>query len=290
MKHIGLSLVLLLAFAGVVSAQVSVEVLMAQDQFLPSESIPVRVRLVNNSGQTIRFGKEDWLSYSIEAADGTIPLKTGETPQPHDFEVKAAEMVTTPRTDLSPYFNVTKPGRYGIVATAHIKDWDKDISSPPKFFQIISGITFWEQDFGLPQSPDDHNRPQVRKYILQKATLLDKTKLYLRVADASDTKTLRIYPVGPIISFASPQMRVDHDSDLHLLYQTGARVYSYLVFNPDGDIKVRQTYHYNNSAPHLKVDNAGNALIVGGERHLADSDVPATRKSILTNDVPPPVP
>ena len=289
MKNIGLWLVLWLGFAGAVSAQVTAQVLLDQDQFLPDESIPVKVRIVNHSGQTLRFGKENWLSYSVEAHDGFIVLKNGDGPLAHDFEIKAAEMATT-RSDLVPYFNITKPGRYSITATVRIKDWNQEVTSAPKYFDVIRGTKFWEQAFGMPQSPTNHGQPEVRKYILLQATLMKQTKLYLRLTDATETKSLRVFPIGPIISFSDPQMRVDQLSNLHLLYQDGAHVYNYTMFNPDGDALVRQTYFYSNSAPHLKVDDAGNATIVGGIRHLADNDLPTTRKSILTNDLPLPVP
>jgi hypothetical protein len=113
-------------------------------------------------------------------------------------------------------------------------------------------------------------------------------KLYFRLTDAAETKTLRVAPVGPLISFSDPQTRVDQDSNLHLLYQEGAHVYNYMVFNPDGDMTVRQTYAYTDSAPHLKVDNTGKVLIFGGARHLAENDIPTSRPS-LTNVIPPPV-
>jgi hypothetical protein len=289
MKSMGLSVLLLLASAGALSAQVSVEVLLGQEQFLPGEALPVKVRLVNNSGQTIRFGKEDWLSYSVEGRDGIIVMRTGEAPQPHDFSIKAAEMATT-HADLSPYFNISKPGRYAVAVTVHIKDWDKEVTSAEKHFDIVQGARFWEQEFGVPQPADVHTPPEVRKYILQQATLARQMKLYLRVTDASESKTLRIFPIGPMISFSDPQMRVDRLSNLHLLFQEGAHVYNYSVFNPDGAVTLRQTYHYSTSAPRLKGDEAGNAIIVGGVRHLADTDFPPTRKSFVTNDIPPPVP
>src|ERR1700721_583260 len=122
MKNMVLPVALLLAFASGLSAQVTVQVLMDQDQFLPNESIPVKVRIVNNSGQTLRFGAEDWLSYSVEGTDGLIVLKTGDAPMGDNFEVKAAEMATT-RADLAPCFDITKPGRYAVTATVNIQDW-----------------------------------------------------------------------------------------------------------------------------------------------------------------------
>ncbi len=175
---------LLLAFAGGLSAQVTVEVLLDQDQFLPNESLPAKVRIVNNSGQTLRFGSEDWLNYSVEAKDGFIVLKNGDAPLAHNFEVKAGEMATA-RADLSPCFDISKPGRYSVTATINIKDWEAQVSSAPKNFDVVRGVKLWEQEFGVPQSPDDHSQPEVRKYILQQATLSRHVELFLRLTDAA---------------------------------------------------------------------------------------------------------
>jgi hypothetical protein len=279
----------LLALTGSAPAQVSVEVLMGNAQFLAKESIPVRVRITNNSGQTLRFGDDDWLSYSVESADGTVVMKTGDAPIPHDFQVKAAEMATT-HADLAPDFNIFKIGRYTVTATVRIRDWDKTVTSAAKPFDIINGTKIWEQEFGVPQSPTNHSQPEVRKYILQQATLVERMKLYLRLTDASESKSFRVYPIGPMISFSNPQTKVDQLSNLHLLYQSGAHVYNYTVINPDGDIIGRQTYYYANSSPHLNVDETGKIQIEGGVRHFDESDVPSSRKAIATNDTPPHTP
>jgi hypothetical protein len=177
MKNMVLSVAVLLALAGGLSAQVTVQVLMDQDQFLPNESTPIKVRLVNNSGQTLRFGAEDWISYSVESADGAIVLKTGDAPMAHDFEVRAAEMATT-GADLAPCYDISKPGRYSVTATVRIKDWDRNFASAPKKFSVITGTRLWEKEFGVPQSPTNHSQPEVRKYILQEATLARHTQLY----------------------------------------------------------------------------------------------------------------
>lgn len=288
MKKLVLALALLPLFAWNLSAQVSVEVLMTQGQFIPNEAIPVKVRVTNHSGQTLLFGQEDWLSFSVEARDGLVVLKSGEPPQPHDFNIRSAEMATTPRTDLAPYFLIARPGRYSVTATIRVKDWDKALVSKPVFFDVVQGVRLWEQEFGVPQSPTNHNEPEVRKYILQQATMSRSMKLYFRLTDAMETKTFKVTPVGPMISFSEPQTRIDQDSNLHLLYQDAARTYNYFVFNTDGDLSVRQTYIYTDSSPHLRMDNNGKVVILGGARYVTDTDIPTSRPS-LTNVIPPPV-
>ncbi|HEX3800715.1 MAG TPA: hypothetical protein VH413_18625 [Verrucomicrobiae bacterium] len=289
MKNTALWLTLLLALARAASAQVTVEVLLERNQFLPNETMNAKVRIVNNSGQTLHFGKDDWLSYSIEATDGFVVIKNGNAPIAHDFDVKSSE-VATARADLSPYFDISKPGGYSVTATVRIKDWQMQVSSTPKHFDVVRGVSIWEQSFGVPQSPGDHSEPEIRKYILQQATFSRHSELFLRLTDGG-THTLRLLTIGPTISFSAPQMRLDPASNLHLLYQQAAHVYDYSVISPSGEITKRQTYYYTSSAPHLRVDDTGNIFIVGGERHIAENDLPSPPKYIVpTNDIPLPVP
>jgi|SRR5579884_3029176 len=288
MKKLAIFLALLLGLVSSLCAQVTVKVILDQNQFVPNEAIPVRVRVVNHSGQTINFGDEDWLSYSVEAEDGLVVLKSGEPPEAHDFNVRSSEMATTPKTDLAPYFLIARPGRYSITATVRIKDWDRAVVSKPVHFDVVRGVVIWEQDFGVPQSATNHSEPEVRRYILQQATMSRDMKLYLRLTDAAETKTLRVVPIGPLISFSDPQTRIDALSDLHLLYQAGARQYSYTVFNPNGDLLIRQTYAYAETTPRLSTDNTGRVGVVGGLRHFEDNDIPSS-KPTLTNVIPPPV-
>ena len=49
------------------SAQVTVDVLLDQEQYLPNEAMPVAVRITNRSGQPLHLGAEaDWLTFSVQ--------------------------------------------------------------------------------------------------------------------------------------------------------------------------------------------------------------------------------
>jgi hypothetical protein len=182
--------------------------------------------------------------------------------------------VATVRADLAPYFNLSQLGRYSITANVKIDQWNVEIASGPRRFEVIHGNTLWEQSFGVPGAGTNHGEPEVRKYILQQANYLKHMKLYVRITDADEGRVMRVFPVGPMISFSRPQTQLDKASNLHLLYQDGSRAYRYIVVNPDGDVLIRQTHVYTENPPRLRSDNSGNVLIIGGARQVADSDFP----------------
>src|SRR4051794_407558 len=71
MRPLALSLLACCFLAARAAAQVSVEIVLDQQQFLKDESVPLKVRITNRSGQTVHFGKsKDWLTFSAESRDG----------------------------------------------------------------------------------------------------------------------------------------------------------------------------------------------------------------------------
>ncbi|MDB6016456.1 MAG: hypothetical protein JWR19_945 [Pedosphaera sp.] len=284
-------MVLLLASLCGASAQVTVQVVTDQEQFLPGEALPVAVRIANRSGQTIHLGKDaDWLTFSVESADGSVVLKTGEVPVIQEFDLDSSKTATK-RVDIAPYFNISKYGRYTVTAVVNIKDWSAQVTSDPKNFDVVRGTKLWEQEFGLPRaSAADHEQPEVRKYILQQATYSKHMKLYLRLTDGPESQVFRIVPIGPMVSFSRPESQLDRLSNLHVIYQFGSRIFLYTKITPYGEVALRQTYDYGTSRPRLTVDNSGAVIVTGGMRHNTDSDIPPTGELLSTDVVKPPQP
>jgi hypothetical protein len=293
MKRVALCLCFLLAALFPVGAQVTVEVTQDQDQYLPSEAIITAVRITNRSGQTLRLGAEDnWLTFSVESRAGEVVPKLGEVPTTGEFLLESSK-VAIKRVNLAPYFSANLPGRYSVIATVRIKDWNREIASEPRKFDIIQGVKLWEQEFGVPNTASPTNPiPEIRKYILQQANYLkSQLRLYLRVTDASGSKAFRVFAIGPMVSFGRPEPQVDKFSNLHVLYQDRAHSFNYTVFDPDGDVILRQTYDYLDSRPRLQPDGEGRVSVRGGLRRVTPEDWPPPPPDALsTNETNPPSP
>lgn len=288
MKQIGLALCALAAAIASAPAQVSVEITQEQDQFLPGEAILTAVRITNRSGQALKLGAEDnWLTFSVESGEREVVPKTGDVPVKGEFELPSSK-VATKRVDLAPYFSATIPGSYSVTASLKIKDWDREITSPPKKFNIIQGAKLWEQEIGVPGTTGPNNpTPEVRRYILQQAHYLkNQLRLYLRLTDGTGGKVFRVFAIGPTVSFGQPQPQVDRASNLHVLYQDRPHSFTYIVFNPDGDVVLRQTYDFMTTRPRLQPDGDGKISVAGGIRRVTPSDVPPPKPEELPGAVP----
>lgn len=273
---------------GCASAQVTVEVAQDQQQFLPGESLKVAVRITNLSGQNLTLGgEEDWLRFSVESSEGTVVPKLGDAPVLGAFLLESSK-VAIKRVDLAPYFMLTRPGRYQIVATVRIKGWNRDLISAPKPFDVIEGAKLWQQEVGVPPPPGASSaEPEVRRYILQQANYIrGQIRLYLRITDQY-SKPVRVLVLGPMVSFGRPEPQIDRLSNLHLLYQDGASAFSYVVCDYQGEIVKRQTYEYAESRPRLRIDDEGNVSVVGGARRVTLNDVPPPKTNDSGEAIPP---
>jgi hypothetical protein len=67
------------------------------------------------------------------------------------------------------------------------------------------------------------------------------------------------------------------------MYQSGARIYTYSVVSPDGDIVRQEIYDYFITRPRLHTEDDGNITILGGARRVKPNDMPVVKPP---NEVP----
>jgi hypothetical protein len=270
-------------FVSQASAQVTVELALDQDQFLPSETLPLAVKITNRSGQQLHLGEDPaWLTFNVESTDGFVIIKNGEVPVVGPFDLESSQMAIK-RVDLQPYFQMTRQGHYRVTATLRIRDWSAQVVSAPKMFDIINGAKLWAQDFGVPNGTN--RPPEARRYTLEQANYLaEQLRLYVQVSDPSESVIYKVNALGPMVSFSHTEAQVDRFSRLKVLWQTGAQTFSYSVVNPDGSVAEQQTYDNFTSRPRLVLNGDGDVVVLGGTRRLKPSEYPAVKSP---DELPP---
>lgn len=274
-----------LASGACLRAQVRVELTIDQEQFLPGERLLLQVKITNQSGETLKLGKEsDWLKFAVEASSGFVVNKLGEVPVTGEFTLASSE-VAVKQVDLTPFFDLSTPGRYRVTASLKLPQWSLTVVSPAKAFDIINGTVLWQQDFGVPGSVSPTQQsPEIRRYSLQKATFLKHLQLYVRVSDATDNRVCRVFALAPMVSFSHPETQIDRESRLHVLSQTGARSFIYAIVSHEGELLARHTYDYTNTRPKLVVGDEGKVIVRGGTRRSTAQDLP--KPVADSNDTP----
>jgi hypothetical protein len=263
-------------------AQVTVEIRSDQNEFLPGETIPLAVKIINLSGQQLHFGSDPgWLTFSVESSDGFDVVKNSEVPLPGQFDLFSSQAGTL-HVDIAPCFQLDRIGHYKVTAYLRLKDWAANITSPVKEFDVVTGVKLWSQEFGVPAAGGP---PVLRAFSLEKANYLrEQLRLYLEVTDATDSRIYKVTALGPMVSFGYPDERIDRTSQLHVLWQTGAESFSYCVVSPDGKLLQRDLYEIGNTRPKLKVDDNGDVTVEGGIKRVPAAEIPPVHPP---DDLPP---
>jgi hypothetical protein len=288
MKKLVLVVAMLLA-AVAAQAQVRVEIRFDGEQYIANEPLIAQIRIVNDSGVTLHLGDDpEWLGFAIETMEGPYARQIRLPNVLGAFDLESSHTATK-RVDLAPCFNLTQSGKYKIVATAKVPAFKTSFASPSKIFYIVSGSRMWEKQFGVPPniSPADANGlPELRKYILIQAFSGKETKFYIRVTDAQENN-IRVVPIGTLISFSKPEPQLDKWSNLHVLYQIGARSFLYTVVNPDGLLISREIHEITDTRPTMAENEEGHIVIKGGARRPSVDDVPPFDAALLPDPVSP---
>ncbi len=256
------------------TAQITVELSFDQDQYIAYESLVAVVKVTNFSGRTLKLGSDpDWLRFEVEGENGTYVHSLGQPPVVDPFELPTASKATR-RIDLAPYFMLRSVGRYRVTAVVRVPEPSQVLSSKAQHFNIVLGTRLWEQDYGLPVGTNGTDTV-ARKYALIQGVSQKVLKLYVLAADATETEVSRVFPVGPLLSISRPEAQIDTKGRLHILYQTGARSFTYVMVRGDGALLLRQTHNQTPaSRPYLKVDSEGKIAVRGGLRIANKDDVP----------------
>jgi hypothetical protein len=276
MKSLLTALGCVMVGAWIASGQVvSISLVFDQEQFLPGESVPLKVRIENNSGQDLRLGSdENWLTISVEDSAHLAVSRLGVLPVKGEFTLEPST-TGTKKVDIGPYFDLLRAGRYYVTAILNLPQWGQAIQSRPATFDVIRGSSLWDQEFGVPSSGKEPGSvPETRRYALVETVHSKNLKLYFRLTDPSENKVFSIFQLGPMVAFSKLESQLDKFSNLHVLYQAGGRTFSYCLINPDGLLLAREQYDYTDTRPTLYPEANGRITVKGGMRRVSASDLP----------------
>ncbi|MCP5524572.1 MAG: hypothetical protein H7A46_23840 [Verrucomicrobiales bacterium] len=276
---------------GLALAQISVTVELDQEQYLAREPIIAAVRVVNLTGVPLTLGaSQNWLKFDVEATDDTYVQHLADPPVVYEFTVPNAGRGTR-RVDLAPYYKVDKAGRYKVVAHVRIDELAIEAVSEPAYFSIIGGAVIWEQAFGWRPVIDGEPREvSFRRYALVHAMDGRQIMLYAQVSDREGLEIYRVTKLGRYLTFSKPEAMIDRESRLHVLWQTGARVFTYVLLDTRVELQVRQTFQYTSSKPALRSTEDGTVKVLGGTRIPTAYDLPVKDETLPAppaTEVPP---
>jgi hypothetical protein len=270
-------------------AQFQVSLTLPRSDFLALEALPATVTVTNRSGAEVVLGgpgRSSWLSFEMTDRTG-IPLSP--------IDVSAEDLAQIPpggtiqrKIIVSDAYAPTEIGNYGLTArVAHVPSGQYYTSARVRF-NITDNKPMWEQAYGVP--PGFRGEGSARRYSIIQFDDGKGKSLYCRVIDDKSKLRLQTFRLGPLIMAHDPQITIDQENHLQVLFLAQPHIYSHCIVAPDGSLKKRSYYREENGdRPHLTVNGQGQASIKGGRFFDpgAAPPMPAAGSGRNVSDKPP---
>lgn len=218
-----------LVFSGLVwlplAAQVEISAMVNNRIFLLHESIPISVTIENNSGETLRLGVPDAngaLRFSVNNLRLQIVRRSGVPALSEPWIIPSGSRDTRD-FDLSEIFQFTSAESYRATIVLHAFDSAWEI--PVYRFELVNG-----------QLVERIRRRNVdRSFHLRKINRKNGNELLLQVKNFSESRVFGTFELDQALLFFPPEMRIDHQGFIHILFYKFAELMVYARFSPTGE-------------------------------------------------------
>lgn len=259
------TLLFFLALTACAHAQFNVNLTLPRTNFMALEAIQASVIVSNLSGADVVLGgpgRSSWLSFEMTDS-------TGRSLSPID--VAGDELTQIPaggsiqrKVVVTDAYAPTDIGNYALSARVLHSPTQQYYGSNRVRFNITDAKPIWEQPYGVPEGYKDVGK--VRRYTLSVFRDNDTTSLYFRMVDDASGLRLQTYRLGPVTMVYDPQITVDRENRLQVLFLSMPKVYTHVVIKPDGTLFKRAYYREQGSSrPQLGASANGEVKIIGGE-------------------------
>ncbi len=258
--------------AATARAQFDVNLTLQRTNFVALEAIQANVIITNRSGTEVVLGgpgRGGWLSFTMSDSEGR-PLSPIDVDGSELVQLAAGGTIER-RVAVTDVYGPSDVGNYALVARVlHGPSGDFYTSNRARF-SIADAKPMYQKTYGVPEGFKDAGK--VRKYVLALFRDLDATSLYFRLLDEASGLRLKTFRLGPVSLVHDPQITLDTNNQLQVLFLAQPHIYAHAIISPDGSLKKRNYYkEENGNRPQMIQGAKGEVTIVGGE--LFDPSAP----------------
>jgi hypothetical protein len=242
-------------------AQFLTEVKLNKGTYLTYEAVEVTVTIANRSGADVVMGGPNgqaWLIFEVtDPAGNRVPalrLRTDET-----LVFKAGANISR-KIFVSDYHSFSEYGIYSITAGVYHPPSQQYFSSNRARATFTDTRPFWGKDkpFGVPLGLPGAG--QIRHYELSVLRDTEHTHLYVRLIDDKTGLKIATFSLGTCIMISDPQIALDRDNMLHVLFMTLPHTYAHTTVDTQGRV-IKTTYHKEIKTDRPQLVVAGNQSI-----------------------------
>lgn len=230
------------ALGSVAFADLQVTAQMPHQTFLLFESIPVRVNIRNRTGETLQFGGVEpnaHLRLVVTDTQSRIVHRT-ETPIFPRMWLAPDGLTATLELELTELFEFREAGSYRCeIAVVYDREmW----STPIHLFEIRNGTRQGRLRI----------RNTNRTFTLLSVNRSRREELLLRVSDYQENQIFATYELERVLLFLPPEMKVDDQGVVHILFYKFNDLMVYCRFRSDGTPIIREYLRPIRSRPRLE--------------------------------------
>lgn len=246
-------------------AQFQVSLKLPRTNFVALEPIAATVTITNRTGAEAVLGgpgRGSWLSFEMTDSSGRslAPMDVDGTDLaqiPPGGTIQRRVMVTEA-------YAPGEIGNYGLIARVFHSQSGEYYASARSRFNITDIKPMWQQSFGVP--PGYKRAGTSLRYAVMVFSDMEGSSLYFRLIEDKTEVRLQTYRLGPVSMAHDPQITLDKDNNLQLVFLAQPHIFSHCIIAPDGSLKKRSYYREEKGdRPRLTVDAAGEAFIYGGQ-------------------------
>lgn len=245
-------------------AQYGVDIKLNKATYATYEAVEATLTIANRSGGDIVLGgpsDSQWLAFDItDPAGHQMPALRVRGQESIVFK---AGTTISKKVIVSDYYSFSDYGNYTIAASVYHP------ISQQYYASNRAHATFTEPSalgkpisFGVPAGLPGAGK--IRNYALSVMRDFDRTYLYLRLLEDKSNLKLATFSLGTVILISDPQITLDKQNRLHVLFMAVPHIYSHVCIDTQGHIAKREYYkEVQTDRPQLTVD-AGDVISVKG--------------------------
>jgi len=269
--------------AATAAAQIQVDLKLARLQYIAYEPVVANFVITNLAGRDVDLHDENgqrWFGFEVTGSEGQpiAPVSADKGQGP--LNIAAGKRVTQ-KINLTPLYGVHDFGTYRVRAHVYFADLNKFFYSQTKVFEVTDARPIWQKTVGVPEELGGPSG--VRTYSLMTNRFPDHTSLYVRVEDKVSGVVYATYSLGRIIAFDEPRAEFDRVNQLHVLYCTAPRNWSYARIGLNGELMSHAAFAEAKTRPRLAHAADGAVMVRGGALEAPVSQTASTTSPKLSD-------
>ena len=294
MKTVKILLLMLAAvFCLPAFSQLAMELNSNQTHYMQYESIYMHLRIRNDSGRPMVFGKNEKLTAKLYFEIADVRGRIIEEYEPKAILLARGKVINPGQTGdiilkFSKIYNLAKTGIYRIHAYISHPMLKDQFRSNDVRIEISDGVKIWSRTIGVPDGVIGNDgrvlsRDSSRTYSIKKLNTNDIQYYYCTLEDKD--KMYQTFRMGPVLGIEKPECIIDMSGALHTLVYILPKIYKYYKVDISGAlVDDGKYYKTTKTTPHLMKNSNGQIFVGGGAPAVPNVDFAVREKSFSALD------